>query len=204
MAATTGWGQIGSSPLVWQLAAITNSSLCLAFSGPRGPSLFLVLLVELTRSSVSHFNLGTSQKAIPAKGEGWREWNFSFFSSFFHLTAKLMRWICSWEVRQKAKRELGLYKLESEGETLLLCITAPLPNCKLLDLISFIPARRTSSYNWIKLKDKIRFKSGHTLCRNPIIPSCGAISLLLKLIKSHQVSLSPLASKHILSRYLRK
>lgn len=125
MAATTGWGQIGSSPLVWQLAAITNSSLSLAFSGPRGPSLFLVLLVELTRSSVSHFNLGTSQKAIPAKGEGWREWNFSFFSSFFHLTAKLMRWICSWEVRQKAKKERARAVQAGEwgGNT------APLHNC---------------------------------------------------------------------------
>lgn len=126
---------------------------------------------------------------------------FFFLSS--HCQANALNLLLRGQTKGK-ERELGLYKLESEGETLLLCITAPLPNCKLLDLISFIPARRTSSYNWIKLKDKIRFKSGHTLCRNPIIPSCGAISLLLKLIKSHQVSLSPLASKHTLSHHLRK
>lgn len=205
MAAATDWGQIGSSPLVWQLTAINSSSvsplpsqdhvvppcpLCWLWSSP-DPG-------EVTSAWERRRKLSQQKER-----EGERE--FLFFSFLFHLTAGLVRWIYTLrgQTNGKPRERQGCTSRSGGGKT------APLPDCKRLDQISsFLPVRRTSSYSWgtewIKLEDKIRFKSGHTSCVHPfspIIPNCGGVNPLPKLIKNHRVPLFPLLPKQTLPRH---
>lgn len=152
MAAVTGWGQIGSSPLIWQLAAITSSSVSPLPSQdhvvPPHPLCWLQTSPDPGEVTLA---CALCRKLCQQKEtEGWREGKrellffFFFFSLFFHLTARLVRWICSLRGQTNGKpRERQGCTRRSEGGK-----TAPLPDCKLLDQISsFLPARRTSSYS---------------------------------------------------------